>query len=120
MIKSRIDSVKHALNGWRFAFRSEINMRIHVIVMIIVICVSFYFDISHMEWVAIIFVIGLVMIAELVNTAIEELCDHLHPDKHPKIKKVKDVSAGAVLLAAVISIIVGVLIFLPYVKSLLH
>lgn len=120
MIKSRITSVKHALNGWSSAFRSEINMRIHMIAMITVLAASFYFDINQMEWVALILVIGLVVVTELINTAIEELCDHINPNLHPKIKKIKDVSAGAVLMAALTSLIVGVMIFMPYVKDWLN
>ena len=111
---------RYAINGCSSAFRSEVNMRIHIIAAALACVAGFYFELSPVEWTLIIFCIVLVISFELINTAIEELCDLVHPEQHPVIKKIKDVAAAAVLLAAVGSVVVALIIFLPKLLSLLN
>ncbi len=108
---------KYAINGLISAFQSEVNMRIHTIAAVFACVAGLYFDLSTTEWIMIIFCIVLVISFELINTAIEELCDIVQPEKHPVIKKIKDVAAGAVLLAAIGSVTVAIIIFLPKIIS---
>lgn len=106
-------SIAYALNGIRICFLAEANFKIHVILAACAIVLAWLFSVSTAEWAAIIFCIAFVLVAEMLNTAIEILCDVLHKEFNAGIKKVKDVAAGAVLLAAVGSGITGVIIFLP-------
>lgn len=104
---------RYAIDGLIAAFRSEVNMRIHVAAAALACIAGFYFNLSAVEWNIIILCIVLVISLELINTAIEELCNMIHPEQHSVIKKVKDISAGAVLLAAMGSVIAALVIFLP-------
>lgn len=90
-------------------------MRIHYLAAVIVICCGFYFHITKIEWVVLLIVIGIVMGLEMVNTAVEKTVDLVTADIHPFAKIAKDVAAGAVLLFAVIAVIIGAIIFVPYV-----
>ena len=84
---------------------------------IFVLIFSGVFNISSMEWIAVCFCIAFTVTMEMLNTAIEKLCDVVHKDVHPDIKKVKDISAAAVLVSACFSLITGVIIFLPKIIS---
>ncbi|MEO6539738.1 MAG: diacylglycerol kinase family protein [Ferruginibacter sp.] len=108
-----IKSFAYAWNGIRSCFVSEPNFRIHSILSIVVIILSLAFHISTYEWIGVGFCIAFVIAMEMLNTAIEKLCDVVHPDIHPGIKKVKDIAAGAVLISAIFSLITGLIIFLP-------
>lgn len=112
-----IRSFKYALNGIKQCFISEHNFRIHVGFAVIAIIFAAFFRVSIAEWVAVGFCIAFVIVMEMLNTAIEKLCDVVHPDAHPDIKKVKDIAAGAVLVAAVLSAVTGVVIFVPKIIS---
>lgn len=78
---------------------------------------GFLFQVTVIEWIMLIFAIAIVFIAEALNTAIELLCDFVSPDYQELIKKTKDVAAGAVLIAAMGAAIIGVIIFLPYLRT---
>lgn len=93
-------------------------MRIHLVAAVLACVAGFYFNITSGEWIVIILCIVLVISFELLNTAIEELCNMIYPEQHPVIKKVKDIAAGAVLVAAIGSVIAGLIIFLPKLISL--
>lgn len=93
-------------------------MRIHIIAAVLACIAGFYFEISSVEWVVIILCIVLVISFELINTAIEELCNMVHPEHHPIIKKVKDIAAAAVLVAAIGSVVAALIIFIPKLNSL--
>lgn len=93
--------------------RTEANFQVQIIVSTIVIAAGFYFDLTKIEWILQLFCIGLVLGVESLNTAIERLSDKVSPDFDPQIGKVKDLSAGAVLLVSITAIIVGLLIYLP-------
>lgn len=113
MLKKRLESFKYAFKGIALLFQNEPNARIHLIASILVIIAGFYFHVSTTEWCLLILCIGLVLSAEAVNTAIENLTDLVSPDFHPLAGKAKDVAAAAVLLIAMSTVVVGVLIFLP-------
>jgi undecaprenol kinase len=103
----------HAASGIGHAFCKEANFRIHVVVLVLVIALGVVLHISTVEW---LFVAGcsmLVLSMELVNTAIENICDLILKEYHPLIKIIKDVSAAAVLVSAAGSIATGAIIFLP-------
>ncbi|MEP7238317.1 MAG: diacylglycerol kinase family protein [Ferruginibacter sp.] len=106
-------SFAFAWNGLRICFVAGQNFRIHVVVAIVVVILAVLFNISAHEWIFICFCIAFVIIMEMLNTAIEKLCDVVHPAVHPGIKKVKDISAGAVLISAIFSLLTGLIIFLP-------
>lgn len=114
-----VNSFKYAFAGIISALTSEHNFRIHVLFACLTLLCSFVFNISMVEWIAVCGCIAFVITLELVNTAVEKLCDLVSKEKHPGIKKVKDIAAGAVLVAAMFSIITGTLIFLPKIIAIL-
>jgi undecaprenol kinase len=103
----------HAAAGIGHTFRKEANFRIHVLVMALVMALAVVLQISATEWLFVTGCCMLVLTMELINTAIENLCDLVSGEYHPLIKTIKDVAAGAVLVSAVGSIITGGIIFLP-------
>lgn len=111
--KKRFQSFPYAWNGIRLFIKYTHNAWVHVFAAILAVTIGFVLEISREEWMVLITVIGLVLALEAVNSAIEILCDHLSPQKSEAIKKVKDLSAGAVLIAAITSFIIGLFIFLP-------
>lgn len=108
-----IRSFGFALNGIKQCFVSEPNFRIHSGLAVVAIIFAVLFRVSIAEWIVVGFCIAFVIVMEMLNTAIEKLCDVVHPDVHPGIKKVKDIAAGAVLVAAIFSAITGLIIFVP-------
>lgn len=112
--------LKFALQGLKYIFRHEKNFKIHLLMAFLAIGASIYFQITASEWIGVILVIGFVLGMEIVNTAIEQLLDHIHPSFHPTIKIVKDMLASAVLLSAITAVILGIIIFLPKVITLFH
>jgi diacylglycerol kinase (ATP) len=116
-MKKTIQSFGYAGHGIRTVFQSELNMRIHLVVAVLVIISGVAFMISLTEWFLCLLCFGLVISMEMMNTAIEKLVDLVSPNHHPIAGKVKDVAAGAVLICAIISAIVGLLIFGPKVWS---
>ncbi len=113
-------SVKHALDGVIYTFKTQPNFQIHSIFASLAIAASLFFRVSAAEWAVILFTIGLVLVAEMINTSIESVVDLATDQFHEKAKIAKDVSAGMVLVTAVISFLVGILIFVPYIINLLY
>jgi diacylglycerol kinase len=107
--------VGFALAGWRHFFATEANGQIQAAVAMVVVVAGIALGITTQEWLWVLLCIGMVIGLEMVNTAMEALANRLHPEQHPAIKVVKDVAAGAVLWAAVVSVIVGGVIFIPKV-----
>ena len=106
-------SFHYAGEGIVSAFLSERNMQIHVTIMFLVIFFGIYFQISLPEWITCLLLFGVVISSEIMNTAIEAVVDIAMPEKNPKAKLAKDLSAGGVLVLAVVAAIIGLLIFLP-------
>jgi len=119
MVK-RAQSFTHAFRGIRLFFLTTPNAWIHTFILAIVVLAGFFFQVSTMEWLVLLLVFGLVLVAEALNTAFEIDINLTSPEYHPFARDTKDVAAGAVLLASIISVIVGLVIFLPkitfYVK----
>ena len=106
-------SFKFAFQGIKLLFKEEHNSWIHLLFAALAIALAVWLKISLLEWVLVIFCIGFVFVIEIINTAIENICDFISPEKNSMIKRIKDLSAAAVLFSAVTSLIVGALIFLP-------
>lgn len=112
-MKKRIQSFGYAGRGIRIVFGTEANMKIHLTIVILVIILGFIFHISMLEWILCLLCFGLVLTAEMINTAIENVVDLASPRQHVLAGKAKDIAAGAVLISAIISAIIGLMIFLP-------
>lgn len=110
-----LKSFKYAFKGLWYTLCEEQNFRIHLIFTAIVILLAFFFRISTQEFLILIIVITLVLMAELINTIFERIVDILRPRLHPYAEKVKDMMAAVVLVAAISASLVGLLIFLPKV-----
>ena len=108
-------SFYYAFRGLRFAIKEQPNFQIHVVVAIIVVGAGFHFVIKEAEWIAVLLSIGLVLSAELINSAIENLVDMVSPTRHPLAGKIKDMAAGAVLVAGLVAGTIGVIVFGRYV-----
>jgi len=106
-------SFDYALQGIGFAFRTQANFRIHVIISAAVMLVALWLQVSLVEWAILIVTMMIVLTAELFNTALEAALDRVSTDHHPLAKVGKDAAAGAVLVSAIGAVIVGLLIFGP-------
>lgn len=115
--KKLINSFKYATSGIITSFKTERNMKIHILVMILVIIAGIIFKLSLLDWIILVIMFGLVISAELFNTAIETTIDMITKEKNEKAKIAKDVAAGAVLVLAIVSVIVGLIIFIPKILS---
>ena len=114
----RLKSIRFALRGIWFLITTEASIQVQVGVAVIATIAGFYFNISTTEWLAQVLVIGLVLVAESLNTSIEKLSDFIHPDYHKKIGFIKDVSAGSAAIAAIISLVVAGIIYVPKILLL--
>lgn len=108
-------SFGYALKGLFKTFREEQNLRIQSIASLLVVILGIYFNISRSEWLALILVIALVLVAEITNSAVERVTDVLKPRINSYVKEIKDIMAAAVLLSSIAAVIIGLVIFLPYV-----
>lgn len=118
-LKKLVKSFRYAIEGFLCAFKEEQNMMIHVFVTIIVIIMGFLLKINLLEWLIVILLIGLVIGTELMNTAIEAVVDLTCPSKNALAKIAKDTAAASVMVFALISAIIGLIIFLPKLIALL-
>lgn len=110
-IKNLIDSFNYAVTGILMAMKTEKNLRIHYLMSIVVIIFSLFFDFSRLEFMILLFAISLVIVTEMINTAIEKTIDIITKKYHPLAKIAKDISAGAVLISAINAVVVGYLLF---------
>lgn len=111
-----IKSFKYAVKGIVLAFKTERNFKIMCCIFIFVLITGAFLQISHQDWISIIIISGFVLVSELFNSTIENLVDLVMPEYHKLAEKIKDFAAGAVLIGAIFSIIVGLLVFLPYFR----
>ncbi len=111
--KRLVDSFRYASYGIVEAYKGEQNLRIHTVVAVLVIICGFVFQISYVEWLICLVLIGLVLMSEFFNTAIEYVVDLASPDIHPLAKLAKDTASAGVLMMAIISAIIGLIIFVP-------
>ena len=114
-----VRSFAYAWQGILYCIKTQLNFRIHLVVLSMAITVGLILNISTTEWLFIIGCSMLVLALELLNTAIEKLCDTISTEIQPELKIIKDVSAAAVLLSAVGSVVTGSIIFFPKIMQLL-
>jgi diacylglycerol kinase (ATP) len=112
-IRRRFRSFRWAIAGIRQFIRDEHNARIHLAATIAVVIAAFFLHVSRLEAAALALAIGGVWATELLNTSLERMADLISVEQHPTIKFIKDLGAGAVLVAAFTAVIVGLLIFIP-------
>ena len=111
--KRLIKSFKYAIEGIIYAFKYEQNIIVHTLVMILVIILGIALKLSYFEWLICLVLIGLVLMAEFFNTAMEYIVDLASPKVHPLAKAAKDTAAAGVLVMAILSAIAGGIIFIP-------
>lgn len=112
-ISARIKSFRFAGQGIYAFLSREHNAWIHVVATVAVIVLAFLTGLSRYEWLALVAAIALVWITEMINTCIEHIMDYLSTERKPEIGFIKDLAAGAVLVAALAALITGLLIFIP-------
>lgn len=113
-IQKNVRSYGYALKGLKALF-AENNFKIQLLAAVLVVALAFRLQVSLNHWFVLLGCIGMVLMAEAMNTAIEKLCDYLHPTQHPAIGKVKDIAAAGVLVVAVVAAIIGGIVFYPYI-----
>ena len=116
--KKLIHSFKYAMNGIKLCINNEQNMFIHFTVATLVVIGAIVFKISKLEWILCILMISLVLASELINTAIEAVCDLVTDKENKHIKIAKDTAAGAVLVFSISAALIGLLIFVPKVLEM--
>ncbi len=116
---SQTKSFAVAFQGIWTLICSERNFRFHLFATVAVLSCCYFFEVEKSEWLIVLLLIGLVLCMETLNTAIEYLCDLVSPEYHPIVKKIKDISAAGVLLSAIVAVIAGCIIFIPYIIAML-
>lgn len=118
-LRGRVRSLKFAFKGLWILMSTEDSIKAQLFFALIATILGFVFDISEMEWAVQCLAIGLVLVAEAANSAIEEVADFIHPEFHVKIGLIKDIAAGAPTFAALISLIIAGIIYVPKISLLL-
>ncbi len=116
-MKKKLQSIRYALTGLGVAWREQHNFRFHVLIAAVVLFSAWLFGLSRIEGAIIVAMIGLVLAAEIINTALEELCDAFRSEQDPHIAKIKDLAAAAVLVASCTALLAGLAIFTPHVAA---
>jgi diacylglycerol kinase len=119
-MKKFFQSFRYASNGLLWFALTDRNGKVHFACMIVAIVLGFVLHITHIEWCIIIICFAIVISLEMINHAIEQFCNDYHAGYKDAIKTIKDVSAGAVLWASIMSAIIGAIIFVPYCIALLQ
>jgi diacylglycerol kinase (ATP) len=112
-LSSRVAAFRYAFHGWFYVLRTQRNAWIHTVVAIAVLIVGIWVELPARDWAVLVLTIAMVFAAEFMNTAIEAVVDLASPEIHPLAKVGKDVGAAAVLVAAIASVLVGLLILGP-------
>lgn len=112
-LKNRWKSIGFAVRGLLLLLKTEASIKVQFVLALLMTAAGFYFDISSIEWCVQLLAIGLVMGIEGVNTAIEALSDYVQPKYDPRIGRIKDISAGAVMVVSVVAVVIGTIIYLP-------
>lgn len=119
-MKAFIKSLMFAIVGAKQFFSRDRNGKIQTVIGITAIVLGFTVSLSSFQWLLVLFCIGLVISLEMINSAIEKYCDLVTTDFHPGIKVIKDVAAGAVLVASLMSLVIGLIIFIPALVKFLN
>lgn len=117
--KSRLQSVAFALSGLRALVQTQPNARIHLVATISVVSLGFALGLSGWEWSMIVLAIGIVWLAEALNTGFEFVCDVVSPGWNEKVKAAKDIAAAGVLMASISAASVGLIVFVPHISAVL-
>ncbi len=112
-IRARIKSFRYALEGLAAFFQSEHNAWLHFMATVAVFTLASLVGVTRNEWLALVFAVGFVWVAEMFNTCIERVIDFVSDQRHKEIKFIKDLAAGAVLTAALTALSVGLIVFIP-------
>lgn len=115
---SQLKSFAVAFEGIGAAFKSELHMKVHLVFAVAALLACWFLQVEAWGWCVVIICIGMVIAAEVLNTAIEALCDKVSPEHDPRIKVAKDAAAGAVLVLAITSVIAGLIVFIPSLLAL--
>ncbi len=118
MLDKKVNSLRNALAGLVVAWKEEINFRIEIGCGVLAVAAALLLGISQAELLIILFLIGFVLSAEALNTALEEFCDMVQKNHDPHIAKIKDLAAAAVLIASFTALVIGAAIFIPYIAAL--
>lgn len=113
----RLKGCGYAFKGAVTLLKTEASIQVQAFIAIIMTIAGFYFDITATEWIFQTIAIGLIMSLEGMNTAAEAIADFIHPEFHHKIGHIKDIAAGAVFITAITAVIVGGIIYIPYIKE---
>ena len=108
------NSVNYSVAGLRYAYKNEQSMTIHISITLTIIILGILLHITRLEWIICIFLLGMIMATELINTALEAVVDLITQDYHPLAKVAKDTASAAVFVFSIIAAIVGLLIFVPH------
>ena len=111
-----LKSFKYAFNGIFYAISSEVNMKFHMIAVSAVVIGGFYFEVNSTEWMLLVAMIGLVLMAELINTSIERMSDNISKAQDEDIRRIKDMAAGAVLIISLSAAVIGLIVFIPKIN----
>ena len=117
-IKDRFFSFTYAFKGLRLMLHRQYNFYIHLVLAVVALSICYFLDLSRAEWLWIILAIGIVLAAEVFNTAIEKLTDMIQPENDIRAGQVKDLAAAAVLLSAITALTIGLIIFIPRIIEL--
>lgn len=115
-----MERLGYAFSGLILLIRTERHFQIHWIALALAILMGCYFNLTSLEWMILLSISGLVLVSEAINTSIEKLSDVFTKEQNLQIKQIKDIAAGAVLLAAILALIVGILLFYPHIEKLFH
>ncbi|MBK0348581.1 diacylglycerol kinase family protein [Aerococcaceae bacterium zg-ZJ1578] len=118
---NRISAFKAAKDGFQTLWQQEFNFRLHLLITVFVLLLGVVFKLSPIEWCIIILLIGLVLLLEMINSAIENVVDLVVGTQwHELAKRSKDIAAAAVTLSALIAVIIGMIIFVPHLMAVFH
>ena len=112
---ARLRSFRYAFAGIVLLFREEHNAQIHATITVLVVVAGVVLRVSPVEWAVLVICIGVVLAAEAFNSAIERIADYLTLERDDRIRDIKDLAAGAVLLCAIAAAIVGLIVFVPHI-----
>src|SRR6478735_6308269 len=119
-MKTFFNALLFAMQGMKQFFSRDRNGQIQIVIGITAIILGFTVSLTSFQWLFVLFCIGLVISLEMINSAIERFCDLVTTDFHPGIKVIKDVAAGAVLVASITSLVIGLIIFIPALVQFLN
>jgi diacylglycerol kinase len=112
-MKKFLKGFAYSFQGLSYAFKTQLNFRVHCVATVLVVLLGLYFKLNSYEWLWITTAIAVVVVLELLNTALEVLVDLVSPEQNPKAGAIKDVASAAVLIGGLLALIIGLIIFVP-------